>query len=186
MNKLDYGIIGLTLLMGLVLLTFVTYEAYGIKYIDIPAWAEGGYEWDIICELTNLKPFYDCPEFMDDFFDASGRAWIVVQVNSTVFQDLTGTSVYGYAVHTKSPFGHLSDSDFSVCNRFPDVNQTIYEGKDLCTFNYIVFGEAQPQTCYSPYPCMTVLEHELKHLKCNCNWHEGLYGKAAPIMIGVL
>ncbi len=108
--------------------------------------------------------------------------WTIVQVNSTVFQDISRTSVYGYAVHTSNLAG-INDPTYQVCTRFPQVNQTVYEGQDVCKFMYTVIGINTPETCYVPYPCMSVLEHELKHLKCECNWHVNLIGKAAPIII---
>ena len=49
MEKAYYGIIGLSLLMGLIILTFVTYQAYG-ELISL----------EEICMVTLEYPYYDC------------------------------------------------------------------------------------------------------------------------------
>jgi hypothetical protein len=136
--------------------------------------------YTVICQTTNIEPYYDCPEEIDGYFDASGEAWLVITVNSTIFQDMDGASVYGFAVHTMNPV--MPKGKYNACDFLPSVNAT-YMGMETCDMNYTVVGINTPTTCYTPYPCMTVLEHELKHLKCMCNWHEGLYGKTPPIII---
>jgi len=172
MNKADLGIIFLTLLMGLVLLAFVTYEAYGQELTSTA---------NIICQLTNLYPYYDCPEYIDGYFDASGEAWIIVTVPVERFMDPLNVSVFGYAVYSDIK-GEAVTGDLSVCKFFPDLNQTV-KGVNLCELYYIVVAEYAPDTCYSPYPCMSILEHELKHLQCKCDWHKGLTSKAHVIVI---
>lgn len=179
MNLADYGIIGLGLLMGLVLFAFIAYDVWGQEpnYIDIQY---EDYEWVIICQLLNREPFWDCPESVDGYFDMSGEEWMIFQLPVERFQDPTNETVLGYAVYSDEEGKSLSPADpLSLCNFFPKFNQS----ERICSMNYLVYGEKSLDTCYSPYPCTTVLEHELKHLKCKCDWHKGLESEPMVIVI---
>ena len=181
---MDSSLIWIVILVSLTLLV-----VFGLAYaeesnlelkITIPKTEILNYKWTVICELINLEPYYDCPEYIDDYFDARGEEWLIVELPLYVFDDPKKRSSLGYAVY--GDYKILEESEFGVCVRFPQLNQTI-NGMNLCGLKYIVIGIQQPQTCYSPYPCMSVLEHELKHLKCECDWHEGLYSKSMLIII---
>ena len=165
----------LVVLIGVFLVLIFTLEHY-------TAYGELSYEWIVICELTNLAPFYDCPQEIDGYFDGSGTAWLIIALNTTLFTDMTGQSVYGYAVHTTNPV--MPDGEYNVCTRYPELNTTTYMDIKLCSMNYTVISNYGKYITYEPYKPMLVIEHELKHLKCKCNWHEGLLGKAEPIVIG--
>ncbi len=166
----------LVVLIGVLLTASFTIDHY-IVYGELT------YEWTVICELTNLEPFYDCPQEIDGYFDGSGSTWLIISLNTTVFTDSTGESVYGYAVHTMNPT--MPDGKWNVCARYPELNTTSYMDIKLCSMNYTVIGDYKKYITYSPHKPMLVIEHELKHLKCKCNWHEGLMGKAEPIVIGI-
>jgi len=147
------------------------YEVKDIEYFN--------YEWVAICELTNLEPYYDCPESVDGYFDASGEEWMVFELDDMMFPDPVGTFVYGFAIYSDTPGVKIPvDDELSLCAFFPNFN-----GTDTCSMNYMAIGKDTPLTCYSPYPCMTVFEHELKHLICKCDWHEGLEAKRQVIII---
>jgi len=172
------------LISGFIMASFIMdlylVETYGdddINYIDIQY---ENYSWFIMCQLTNLEPFYDCPESVDGYFDASGEEWMIFTLDLEKFQDPANETVYGYAVYSKDLDLKISPAEpLSLCNFFPEFNQT----ERLCEMNYLVWGGDSPDTCYSPYPCTSVLEHELKHLKCKCNWHEGLESERIVIII---
>ncbi len=137
------------------------------------------YEWAVICQLTNLEPYYDCPESVDGYFDVSGEEWMIFTLDDQSFPDPVGEWVYGFAIYNDDPSKQIPfDDDLSLCAFFPAFN-----GTDKCSMNYMAIGKDTPPSCYSPYPCMTVFEHEIKHLTCKCDWHIGLEGKRQVIVI---
>ena len=166
----------LFVLIGVLLVASFTIDHYLV-------YGELSYEWNVICELTNLEPYYDCPEEIDGYFDGTGSAWLIISLNTTVFTDMTGQSVYGYAVHTMNPT--MPNGKYNMCSRYPELNTTKYMDIPLCSMNYTVISNYSKYITYEPYHPMLVIEHELKHLKCKCNWHLGLWGKAEPIVIGI-
>ena len=173
---------------GLILLMLVSLVALGMVSIDIYAEHEEyvvidieyfNYEWTSICQLTNLEPFYDCPESVNGYFDMSGEEWMIFVLDDYEFPDPVGVFVYGFAVYSDTPGEDIGvDDELSLCAFFPE-----FRGTNTCTLNYMVIGKHSPETCYSPYPCTSVFEHEIKHLTCKCDWHEGLEGKPVPIII---
>ena len=172
-------LIGL-LIVGAIAADWYIIDAYsdheGYVVIDIEY---TNYEWMSICQLTNLEPYYDCPESVDGYFDASGEEWMIFTLKEHLFPDPVGVSVYGFAIYSDEPDKKINPVDpLSLCAFFPAFN-----GTDTCSMNYMVIGSDQPPTCYSPYPCTSVFEHELKHLICKCDWHEGLESKRMVITI---
>jgi len=147
------------------------YEVVPIEYFN--------YEWFIMCQLINLEPYYDCPESVDGYFDVSGEEWMIFTLDDTEFPDPVNEWVYGFAVYNDDSTKQIpTDSPLNLCAFFPDFN-----GTDTCNLNYMVIGKNTQPTCYSPYPCTSVFEHELKHLKCKCDWHKGLEAKSQVIII---
>jgi hypothetical protein len=147
------------------------YTIIDIEYIN--------YNWVVICELTNLEPYYDCPESVDGYFDATGEEWMIFTLDDEVFPDPVGVSVYGFAIYSDTPGKSIPSNDpLSLCVFFPEFN-----GTNKCSMNYMAVGSRISPTCYSPYPCNTVFEHEIKHLTCKCDWHKGLTSKPMVIVI---
>jgi len=168
---MDYPFIILYILV-ITILIFSGIAAFGGELLIDP-YEDDVYSWDIICERINLEPYYDCPEYIDGYFDATGEAWVVVVVNSTTFLDIEGKTVFGYAVYNTNLNYNINKWEYSVCVNFPKTNTTMF-GVDVCRLSYIIVGTNQGPSCYSPYACMSVLEHEIKHQVCKCNWHDGL------------
>jgi len=162
---------GIVLLDWYIIDAYGEYEVIGIEY--------NNYEWMSICQLINLEPYYDCPESVDGYFDASGEEWMIFQLKDMMFPDPVGEYVFGFAVYNDDSTKQIpSNDELSLCRFFPAFN-----GTATCSMNYMVIGTNTPPTCYSPYPCVTVFEHEIKHLTCKCDWHDGLEGKRMVIVI---
>ena len=92
--------------------------------------------------------------------------WIKFDV--TLFQDPTGKTVRGLAIiHGKPIQGY-----WSLCSHFPQFMEI---DRNLCDKNWLIYSDrAVNDGCYQPLGCMSVMWHEIKHLKCDCDWHKNL------------
>lgn len=118
-------------------------------------YAEEDTSFQVICSLTNNEPYYDCSEL-----------WIIGSINSELITDPSGQSVYGFAVIGEKNI----TGDLSICNFIPETKDI---DPSLCKMKWAIVGNNSNDGCYLGI-CLTPLEHELKHLKCDCNWHKGL------------
>lgn len=107
----------------------------------------------VICSLQKAYPHYDCSE-----------RWVVVNVDTPYFDDPTGQTVYGFAIIGESPI----PPELSVCNFYPAFKEL---DPSICDLRWAQVGTNLNDGCYLGI-CLTPLEHELKHLKCDCNWHK--------------
>ena len=148
-----------------------------IYLVILPAYAEHTYgtfipekevTWTTGC-LYMVVPELYCKD---------GTRYVVIQLNATNFPDPDDQQVRGWSVI--GPYPIAVDSKYSLCMIFP---QFIRVNPELCVLNYVVFGTAIDDGCFQPMPCMPVLWHEIKHLKCDCNWHEDLKQRTIKITI---
>lgn len=152
MKQRDYIIIVLLSVLFLLLSTYI--PAYGF---------EQGRDWDVMCSITNKEPFYDCNE-----------KWILVWKNSYTIKTPSGDWVLGFAVHGNLATMSVSlRHEYNVCNTHPQINQT---NAEYCGYQWMgISNKVKSDNCYGgPTFCISILAHEIKHLKCNCDWHKQL------------
>jgi len=100
-----------------------------------------------ICELLPYAPFYDCEKkWLLGYVDAD--YFLIPHTNSTV----RGMAYWGY--------------EFSRYVDIPKEDNEKYEA-------LVIIGKQPIDNCYD-YNCMPILGHEVKHVWCYCNWHEGM------------
>ena len=110
------------------------------------------------CALIDYEPFYDCD-----------RKWIITwsyEVKSVKPHD-GEKSVLGFAFFDVK---EKWNEKISVCAYFPII---IEKQKEACWDDWIMLSNSMFDGCYDG-KCRTLLWHELKHLICKCNWHEGM------------
>lgn len=110
--------------------------------------------FEIICEIIKKEPFYNCNE-----------KWIIIFVDQITIQDPLTNWVLGYAVHDK----YIINNEMSICNFYPGFREM---GLQYCDMEWIGIGSYDNDGCYSGR-CLTPLQHEIKHLQCDCDWHKG-------------
>jgi len=109
------------------------------------------------CALIDYEPFYDCSEH-----------WIITWSYEVKVVTPKGYDpALGYAFFDLDP---AHDEKLSVCSYFPLI---IEKQKEACWDDWIMLGNQMFDGCYEG-KCNTLLWHELKHLLCQCDWHEGL------------
>jgi len=59
---------------------------------------------------------------------------------------------------------------YSICQFIPQLEQY---GEEVCTWNWLIIGNIKVDSCWDEQ-CQPLLWHELRHLKCDCDWHENM------------
>lgn len=150
MKWVDYAVlIAITFFVALLMVQLV--PIYGFTQ---------GQDWDVMCAITNIEPYYDCKE-----------KWILTWKDSGSIKTPTNSWVSGFAVHGMD--GISATSTLNICNFHPQVNQT---NPDYCSYQWMGIAlKPTSDACYGgPTFCMTILAHEIRHMKCDCNWHKQL------------
>jgi len=101
----------------------------------------------IICAIIAASPYYDCEQ-----------EWVVlIHDKYSIKSVYTDSWVSGYAVSDnwldRKPIGLYH----------PELAQ--YNDKE-----WLSIGKLKRDSCWDDR-CYPLLWHEMKHLKCNCNWH---------------
>ncbi len=107
----------------------------------------------IICEILKIEPFYNCD-----------NKWIFITNNEITIKDPLGQWVLGYGVYDE----FIQNWDMSICNFYPGFREM---GLQYCEMEWGGIGTYEDDLCYSGR-CLTHLQHEIKHLQCDCNWHK--------------
>ena len=99
----------------------------------------------LICSLLEVTPFYDCPPWYDgDYTSSSGDIWFIV----------------------------MWDGDTVPCWKDgivkPHNGCAVYDSDSI-----FVANNTQGYISSAPlWKGMTILQHEIEHLKCQCTWHK--------------
>ncbi len=112
--------------------------------------------FDIICDLTNYAPFYDCDTALVLIvFDVRYPFEWNYKTNKWYEQNFTEGTSYASAY-----WNQYIPAEFN--------NET-----DSQRFSMIVLGNTYNQTGIGKYDDenLTPLTHEIKHIKCKCKWH---------------
>ena len=107
-----------------------------------------------ICSLTDEEPYYDCSE--NWFLAFSNSTWIVTPAKKYVS---------GWSVHE-----NLVDR-YPICEAYVGFEERF--GEEYCDSPYFGFGNSKLDSCWDD-KCISLIWHEIKHMKCNCNWHEDM------------
>jgi len=92
----------------------------------------------------------------------STENWIIVySPDEIVVKDLTEKWYFGFA------YWDITNHT-SICNMFPEL-----EIFNACGDEWIMIGNIKGDNCWDGN-CISLLNHELKHLLCDCNWHENM------------
>ena len=110
--------------------------------------------FEIFCSITKSAPFYNCDE-----------KWIIIFVNEITIQDPLRNWVLGYAIHEE----FIQNYEMSICNFYSGFREM---GLQYCDMEWGGIGSYDNDGCYSGR-CLTPLQHEIKHLQCDCDWHQG-------------
>ena len=103
----------------------------------------------VICAITFVSPYYDCDE-----------KWILVFEDTLIIPSNHDVPVVGHAVDT-TILPHNPISQFYPSIRFNDHRE------------WLAVGIVERDACYNGI-CYSVLWHEIKHLMCDCDWHEDM------------
>ena len=108
-----------------------------------------------MCSLTDEEPYYDC-----------NIKWVAIIGTNPVVYDLNGDAYSGFAYHSIASH----DSPSSVCNYVTVLREQF---PNACGLDWFVIGTLDGDGCWNG-ECKSMFQHETDHLKCKCNWHEGL------------
>lgn len=104
-----------------------------------------------IYALIDEPPYYNSTEY-----------WIIVySADQITVRDLSGELTFGFAY-----WG--IDHDTSICNMFPEIKKF-----NACGDEWLMIGNIKGDGCWDG-KCMSLLQHEIKHLLCDCDWHENM------------
>jgi len=109
----------------------------------------------VICALTSVSPYYDCDE-----------KWVIVLEDTQMIRWDDMDPIAGLAV-----FADVVE-DFPISESHPTIT-----GMD--DLEWLAIGKVKRDTCYDGI-CFPVLWHEMKHLMCDCNWHEDMVAYLPP------
>jgi len=120
-----------------------------------------------ICSLTYAEPFYNCNEHW----------WVMWTLDSPLVEALDDKAYLGFAYYKDDNNDGKTDS--SSCDYLPELAE-FNEEYDVCGWKWMVMGNRIMDTCWDGN-CKTLLNHELDHIKCECNWHENMTSSGAMI-----
>ena len=111
-----------------------------------------------ICAVPMNGTAYDCSEH-----------WGMVY-----FQDMYSIQspehewLSGYAVHGE----WVKDGEkWSICKFFPKIRESA--DKENCSIKWFATGKLTRDSCWDEI-CYPLIWHEMKHLACECQWHENM------------
>lgn len=107
----------------------------------------------------------------ENFTANCDEKWIMVYLPDMTFvqEPVTEDWPAGYAIHLWKEDGQT----YSICNTFPEVREF---GDGFCSSKWFVIGNIKLDSCWND-KCLPLIWHELKHLICECNWHDGMTNK---------
>ena len=103
----------------------------------------------VICVITSVSPYYDCDE-----------KWVIVLEDSLIVPSVYDEPVTGYAI------------DATLIESYP-ISLTYPTIKNMDNLEWLVVGNTKRDACFDGI-CFPVLWHEMKHLMCDCDWHENM------------
>lgn len=103
----------------------------------------------IICAITAISPYYDCDE-----------KWVIVLEDTPTVPSVYEQPTTGYAV------------DVTLVEYYP-ISETYLTIKNTDDLEWLVVGNTKRDACFDGI-CLPVLWHEMKHLMCDCDWHEDM------------
>lgn len=135
----------------LIILSFGIVSAYGFHE------SEGNYVIQKICSVPMNGTGWDCSEYWGVvyYYDV----WTIQAPND---KWLSGFAVYGPLVKD----GEV----WSLCHFFPEIRFT---EEEICSLKWVAVGTNKLDGCWN-YVCYPLIWHELKHLACECDWHDGM------------
>jgi len=103
----------------------------------------------IICAITAVAPFYDCPPMIDGELDMTGEQWII-----TVFSTNNMTKICN-----DDDDNAIACANYGILWKAPEIK---------LSQNY---SNTNPRDGYMLKNDRNVLWHEIMHLTCKCNFH---------------
>jgi len=84
----------------------------------------------------------------------------------------------GFAVHGE----YVNDGEkWSICKFFPKIRDSSEENcsiKWFAAIKWFAVGKYKQDGCWNEI-CLPLVWHEMKHLACECNWHENMTSESS-------